>query len=959
MAQFEKTVDTTKAATVFIVFIGALLLAPCMAAAQRFSDQGDGTVLDHSTGLIWLQNPIGPYNFDDANTNCASITLRGGGWHLPTIEDLEMVGTDPPTIYCPGAYTCYNETPSNPPWVNPGAPFTNLAPSGPRSYWSRTKFSEWYNNVEFPGYFCLTINSIDGGILFMGQSHQSGFREWVWPVKYPEGYTAPTVTWNDRFQDNNDGTILDKSTGLFWLKEADPVGMMVMPPATGAYGVDAIYYAAHNLHDMRSDPNFPVLDGGNNLMPDGTVALADGSSEGQWDVPTLAELEQLGSPQTIPGTAPAPYCPGDTGCFCQYIYPTTWTNPGLPFLNLGGPYTYWSKDHFWGLEWCRHGDLQYLHWFYTLHILDGETDASQTGGSLNVMFVRREAITATSTTTSVTTTVSAITTSVISSTTTTTPPVSSTTTTTIPRRLLKVTKIGTGTGTVTGTGIDCGSDCTELFDNGTIEVLTAAAAGGSTFDGWSGACTGTGTCTLDMNDNKTATATFTLIPVSSTTTIAVTSSSTTTTLPLLTTTTTIKPQRKLTVTKISTGTGTVTGGSISCGSTCTETVDNGTIVTLTATPDGTSTFGGWSGACSGTGTCSLDMNDNKTAIATFTLIPVSSTTTIAVSSTTTTAVAPAGVFKDDFNGDTISDILLKNAAGSLYVLAGKADGVAYGLPARIYKESTPATYTVVGTGDFNGDGNSDILLKNSAGSLYVLFGKDDGVSYATSATRIYKESTPATYSVVGTGDFNGDTHCDILLKNAAGSLYVLAGKADGVAYGLPVRIYKETIPATYRVAGTGDFNGDNKCDILLKNAAGSLYVLLGKADGVAYGTPVRIYKESTPASYSVAGTGDFNGDGNCDILLKNAAGSLYVLFGKADGVAYATTATRIYKETSPVTYLAVLTGDYNGDGKCDILLKNSAGSLYVLAGKDDGVAYGLPARIYKESTPATYSVVGY
>jgi len=31
----------------------------------------------------------------------------------------------------------------------------------------------------------------------------------------------------------------------------------------------------------------------------------------------------------------------------------------------------------------------------------------------------------------------------------------------------------------------------------------------------------------------------------------------------------------------------------------------------------------------------------------------------------------------------------------------------------------------------------------------VLFGKDDGVSYATTATRIYKESTPATYSVVG------------------------------------------------------------------------------------------------------------------------------------------------------------------------------------------------------------------
>jgi len=77
------------------------------------------------------------------------------------------------------------------------------------------------------------------------------------------------------------------------------------------------------------------------------------------------------------------------------------------------------------------------------------------------------------------------------------------------------------------------------------------------------------------------------------------------------------------------------------------------------------------------------------------------------------------------------------------------------------------------------------------------------------------------------------------------------------------------------------------------------------------------------------------------------------------GDTYATTATRIYKESSPATYTAVLTGDYNGDGNTDILLKNAAGSLYVLAGKDDGVAYGTPVRIYKETSPATYSVVGY
>jgi len=504
--------------------------------------------------------------------------------------------------------------------------------------------------------------------------------------------------------------------------------------------------------------------------------------------------------------------------------------------------------------------------------------------------------------------------------------------------------------------------------------------------------------------NSTTTTTLPLLTTTTTEPLLTTTTTlplltTTTTLPLLTTTTTsIKPQRKLTVTKAGTGYGTVTGGSINCGSTCTETVDNGTLVVLTATAADNSTFTSWYGACNSTNTtCNMTMTDNKTVTATFTLktytttttlplltttttlplltttttlplltttttLPLLTTTTTLPLLTTTTTAALVGVFKDDFNGDTKSDILLKNAAGSLYVLAGKADGVAYGTPARIYKESTPATYTVVGTGDFNGDQNVDILLKNAAGSLYVLFGKDDGMSYATTPTRIYKESNPATYSVVGTGDFNNDTHCDILLKNAAGSLYVLYGKADGMSYATtPTRIYKESSPATYTVVGTGDFNGDMNCDILLKNAAGSLYVLFGKDDGVSYATTAtRIYKESTPATYTVVGTGDFNGDGNDDVLLKNAAGSLYVLFGKADGVAYATTATRIYKESVPATYSVVGTGDYNGDGNTDILLKNAAGSLYVLFGKDDGVSYATTAtRIYKESTPATYSVVGY
>lgn len=75
---------------------------------------------------------------------------------------------------------------------------------------------------------------------------------------------------------------------------------------------------------------------------------------------------------------------------------------------------------------------------------------------------------------------------------------------------LTVTKSGVGTGTITSSpaGISCGSTCSHAYARGTQVTLTAGAASGSTFAGWSGACTGTAACTVTMDADHTVRATF-------------------------------------------------------------------------------------------------------------------------------------------------------------------------------------------------------------------------------------------------------------------------------------------------------------------------------------------------------------------------------------------------------------------------------------------------------------------
>jgi hypothetical protein len=73
---------------------------------------------------------------------------------------------------------------------------------------------------------------------------------------------------------------------------------------------------------------------------------------------------------------------------------------------------------------------------------------------------------------------------------------------------LNVSVAGNGTVTSSPGAISCPSVCTMNYASGTSVMLTATPAGGATFNGWGGACTGNGSCLVTMNSLESVTAMF-------------------------------------------------------------------------------------------------------------------------------------------------------------------------------------------------------------------------------------------------------------------------------------------------------------------------------------------------------------------------------------------------------------------------------------------------------------------
>ena len=248
----------------------------------------------------------------------------------------------------------------------------------------------------------------------------------------------------------------------------------------------------------------------------------------------------------------------------------------------------------------------------------------------------------------------------------------------------------------------------------------------------------------------------------------------------------------------------------------------------------------------------------------------------------------------------------------------------------VVNQVVPAAWQIIDTGDFNGDGRADILWRNVSGQISAWTGTANG-GFADNGG-VVSQVVSNAWKIQGTGDFNGDGRDDILWRNVSGQLSNWLGTANG-GFADNGSVVNQTVPNAWKIAGIADFNGDGRDDILWRNASGQLSEWTGTASGGLFDNG-GVVNQIVSNDWKIAGTGDFNGDGRGDVLWRNDNGQLSEWLGTANGGLFDNGG--VVNQVVPNAWKIAGTGDFNGDGRSDIMWRNDNGQMSEWLGSANG-----------------------
>jgi hypothetical protein len=184
----------------------------------------------------------------------------------------------------------------------------------------------------------------------------------------------------------------------------------------------------------------------------------------------------------------------------------------------------------------------------------------------------------------------------------------------------------------------------------------------------------------------------------------------------------------------------------------------------------------------------------------------------------------------DFSGDRLADVIARKPDGTLSLYRGNGSGGWVTGNGMSLGGGWNQYNMLVAPGDFTGDSKADLIGRKPDGTLWLYRGNGKG-GWITGSAEFLNEGWHIFDLILGSYDFSGDGQPDLIARKPDGALYLYRGNGQG-----------GFIPGGYGVIGSGwnsfnalmtagDFSGDGTSDLLARKPDGSLWLYRGNGAG--------------------------------------------------------------------------------------------------------------------------------